>query len=198
MMHTRRGQLAWIVALVVVGTAMLGAAKIKVRAEGDKTFDFTHVRTWDWDHPTPGKVIMARAADDDPEAVRKRLEPTLMDAVASTLQTRGLQQAATGGTPDLKVTYYLIVKLTAGTQELGQFLPATTFWGLPPFAPATTSFKAVQAGSLILDLVAPTKDAVVWRGIAETEVDPSKTDDERKVRLREGVRMLLQKYPPKK
>ena len=177
---------------------MLGAAKIKVRAEGDKTFDFTMSGPGTGTTPTPGKVIMMRAADDDPEAVRKRLEPTVMEAVGSALQSRGLQQAATGGPPDLKLTYYLIVKLTAGTQEIGQFLPATTFWGLPPVCAGRHVVQGGAGGIARLDMVASTKDAVVWRGIAETEVDPSKTDDERKVRLREGVRMLLEKYPPKK
>jgi hypothetical protein len=196
-MQRSRQQLASILTLVVIAGALLGAAKIKVRAEGDKTFDFTTVRTWDWDNPTPGKVIMMRAADDDPEDVRKRLEPTVMEAIGSGLQSRGLQRATTGAA-DLKATYCIVVKLTAGTQEMGQFLPATAFWGLPPFAPAATSFKAVQAGSLVLDLVSSAKNNVVWRGIAETEVDPSKTDDERKVRIREGVRMLVEKYPPKK
>jgi len=196
MRTAHRARLVWILALTMLGSALVGAAKIKVRAEGDKTFDFRSVRTWDWDAPTPGKVIMARAADDDPEAVRKRLEPTLMEAVATSFKSRGLQKATSS--PDLKVTYYVIVKLTAGTQEMGQFLPATTFWGLPPFAQATTSFKAIQAGSLVLDLVSPAKGEVVWRGIAETEVDPSKTDEERKARLREGVQKLLEKYPPKK
>jgi hypothetical protein len=192
-----RARLVWVVALTMLGSGLVGAAKIKVRAEGDKTFDFRSVRTWDWDAPTPGKVIVARSADDDPEALRKRLEPTLMEAVETSFKSRGLQRA-TSSPPDLKVTYYAIVKLTAGAQEMGQFLPATTFWGLPPFAPATTSFKAIQAGSLVLDLVSPAKGDIVWRGIAETEVDPSKSDEERKARLREGVQKLLEKYPPKK
>jgi hypothetical protein len=192
-----RAGIAWVVALSVLGGALLGAAKISVRAEGDKTFDFASARTWAWDMPTPGKVIMMRAADDDPEAVRKRLEPTVMEAVGAALQSRGLQRAS-ASPPDLKITYYVVVKLSAGTQEAGQFLPATTFWGLPPFAPAATSFKAVQEGSLVIDMVASAKDAVVWRGIAETEVDPSKTEDQRKERIREGVRKLLEKYPPKK
>lgn len=192
-----RAQIAWLAALSVLASALLGAAKISVRAEGDKTFDFKTARTWAWDAPTPGKVIMMRAADDNPEDIRLRLEPTVLEAVGAVLPSRGLQKAS-ASPPDLKLTYYLVVKLTAGTQEMGQFLPATTFWGLPPFAPAATSFKAVQAGSLVIDMVASTTNAVVWRGIAETEVDPSKTDDERKVRLREGVSKLLEKYPPKK
>jgi Domain of unknown function (DUF4136) len=193
----RRAPIGWVLVLVMVAGGLLSAAKIKTRSQHDKTYDFRTVRTWDWDNPTPGKVIMLRSQDDDPEPVRQRFESTIMEAVASQLQSRGLARAA-GAPPDLKATYYLIVKYNSSAQEMGQFLPATAFWGLPPFPPATTSFKVVQQGSLVVDLSAPSLESVVWRGIAETEVEPSKTDDERKERMREGIRMILEKFPPKK
>lgn len=190
--------MAWLLALLMLAGALPAAApKIKVRAQGDKTFDFTTVRTWDWDHPTPGKVIALRSHDDDPEALRKRFESAVMDALASQLQLRGLTRAA-DATPDLKATYYLVVKFSSSAQEMGQFLPATPYWGLPPFAPATQSLKMVQEGSLVLDLAAPAKASVVWRAIADTEIVPSKTDDERKERIREAARKMLEKYPMKR
>lgn len=183
--------------MVLAGALPGAAAKIKIRAQADKSYDFTTVHTWDWDNPTPGKVIALRTQDDDPEALRQRFESTVMDAFASQLQQRGLTRA-TQSPPDLKATYYLIVKFSSSAQEMGQFLPATTFWGLPPFPQATTSFKVVQEGSLVLDLAAPAKEAVVWRGIAETEIDVSKTDDERKERIREAARRMLEKFPAKR
>ncbi len=181
-----------VIALIALATALPDAAKIKVRAQGDKTFDFTTVHTWDWDHPTPGKVIALRTQDDDPEALRKRFESTVMEAFDSQFQVRGLARAIP---PDVKVTYYLIVKFNSSAHEMGQFLPATPYWGLPAFAPATQSLKVVQEGSLVLDVVAPSKESVVWRAIAETEIDPSKTDDERKERIREAARKMLEKFP---
>ena len=79
---------------------------------------------------------------------------------------------------------------------MGQFLPATTGWGLPPFAEATTSLKMMNQGSLVLDLSA--KGDVVWRGVAQAKVDFEATDKKREALLREGVRDLLKRYPPKK
>ena len=94
--------------------------------------------------------------------------------------------------------YYLVVKLTAGTQEMGQFLPATTFWGLPPFAQAATSFKAVQEGSLVIDMVASTTSAVVWRGIAETKSIRRRRTTSGRCGSVKAWNKLLEKYPPKK
>ena len=78
---------------------------------------------------------------------------------------------------------------------MGQFLPATTAWGLPPFAPATQSLKIMNQGSLVLDLSA--KGAVVWRGVAQAGVEFDANDKKREALLREAVRDLLKRYPPK-
>src|SRR5436190_21177330 len=105
-MQTRsRFQIASVIAAITLSTTLIGgAAKLKVRAEGDKNYDFGTARTWEWDNPTPGKIIMLRTQDDDPEAVRRQFEETIMNAVASQLQTRGLARAAQTS-PDLKATY---------------------------------------------------------------------------------------------
>jgi Domain of unknown function (DUF4136) len=192
-----RTRIAWALAWIVLAAGLAHAAKIKVRAQGDKKYDFAAVRTWDWDQPTPGKVIALRTQDDDPEALRQRFESTVMEAFTAQMQQRGLTRGSQSS-PALKATYYLIVKFSSSAQEMGQFLPATTFWGLPPFAQATTSFKVVQEGSLVLDLASPARETVVWRGIAETEIELSKTDDERKARIRDAARMILEKFPKKR
>jgi hypothetical protein len=50
-------------------------------------------------------------------------------------------------------------------------------------------------GSLVLDLSA--KDAVVWRGVAQAKISFDIDDKKREALLREGVRDLLKRYPPK-
>ena len=53
-----------------------------MKVEHDKTFDFKPVRTWAWNPKEAGRVIMSRTQDDDPEAMKRRAEPVIMDAVA--------------------------------------------------------------------------------------------------------------------
>ena len=136
---------------------------------------------------------MARTQDDDPEAMKRKAEPMILDAVATEMTRRGLQQAASE--PDL--TRHLLP--AADDQHVGandgQFLPATTAWGLPPFAQATQSLKMMNQGSLVLDLSA--KGVVVWRGVAQAKIEFDADDKKREALLREGVRDLLRRYPPK-
>jgi hypothetical protein len=185
---------ALLIATAIAFTAnTLIVARVKVRVEFDKTFDFKPVRTWGWNPKGPGEVKMARTKDDDPEAARQRAEPIIVEAVTAEMKQRGLQAAT--GEPDLLVTYYLLLTNNMSAQTMGQFLPATTGWGLPPFAPATQSLEMMNRGSLVLDM--STKQAVVWRGVAQAELKMDADPKKRESVLRESVRDLLRRYPPR-
>ena len=166
---------------------------VDVRVDHDKTFDFRPVRTWAWNPERPGEVKMARTQEDDPEAMRLKVEPWILDAVATEMTRRGLQMAASQ--PDLTLTYYLLLTTNTTAQTLGQFLPGTVAWGLPPFQQTTQSLEMMNQGSLVFDLSA--RGAVVWRGVAQAKIDFDATDKKREALLREGVRDLLRRYPPK-
>ncbi|HZL94646.1 MAG TPA: DUF4136 domain-containing protein [Vicinamibacterales bacterium] len=171
----------------------VGLEGVDVNIEHDKAFDFKSARTWAWSPKGAGDVIIARTKDDDPAAVKRKAEPLILDAVAGEMMRRGLQPAASQ--PDLTLTYYLLLTNNMTTQSLGQFLPATTAWGYTLVAPATQSIKMMNEGALVLDLSA--KDVVVWRGIAQARVAFEADDKKREAILREGVRDLFKRYPPK-
>jgi hypothetical protein len=137
---------------------------------------------------------MARTSSDDPEAAKKVAEPWIVDAVTTEIMTRGLQPATSA--PDLTVTYYLLLTTNMTSQTVGQFLPATSAWGLPPFAPATQSLQMMNQGSLVLDLKAKNNE-IVWRGVAQAKISFDATEKKREALVREGVRDLLKRYPPK-
>lgn len=138
---------------------------------------------------------MARASDDDPVAINQRYGPTIVDAIAGELDKHGLARATE--VPDVRMHYYLLVTVGFATQERGQFLPSVPEWGVPPFVPATTAFNIVQTGSLVLDAVSTRLDRVVWRGIAETELDTENSEQERHARIREVARALVKRFPRK-
>ena len=185
---------ALAIATAMVLAIHVGLEGVDVNIEHDKAFDFSSARTWAWNPKGAGDVIIARTKDDDPAAVKKKAEPLILDAVAGELMQRGLQQAA--AQPDLTVTYYLLLSNNMTTQTMGQFLPATTAWGYYLAAPATQSVKMMNQGALVLDL--SVKDVVIWRGVAQARVAFEADDKKREAILREGVRDLFKKYPPKK
>jgi hypothetical protein len=184
------------VAVGLVVATQPGIASVKVRIDRDKEFDFSRIRTWAWNAKESGQVVMARTADDDPETVKKRAEPIITAEVNAIMPSRGPQLAAPGATPDATLMYYLLLTVGTSAQTMGQFLPAVTEWGIPPFSPQTQSLEMMERGSLVLDLTV-NRD-VVWRGVAEAKVDWELTEAKREKLLRDAVRELLKKYPPKK
>ena len=183
---------AWVVATAVVLAVQIALA-VDVKVGFDKEFNFKAVRTWGWKPDGPGKVIMARTPDDDPEAMQKRVDPVLMSEVEAQLTQRGLKAATSA--PDVFVTYFLLLSTEGSAQTIGQFLPGSSVWGLPPFLASTQSLEMVNQGSLVIDLSA--NDAVVWRGFAQANIKIGIDAKKREALLREGVRDLLKRYPPK-
>ncbi len=180
-------------ALWVVG---VDAAKIKVRTEHDKAFNFGAVKTYAWHPDGAGDVKILIADADDPKAVLARFDPVIRPAVEAELARRGLTQA-TSSQPDLLVNYYLLFSAGTSTQTAGQFLPPMVEWGLPPFMASTSSFKVFQQGSLILDMSSPVSKSVVWRGAAATEIDRTRKPAEQDARVRGAITDMLKKFPPK-
>jgi hypothetical protein len=186
---------ATFIPAVVTGIvlAVQTAMAIDVKVGFEKAFDFTRTRTWAWHPDGAGDVRMARSVDDDPVAMKEAAEPVILSAVMTEMDRRGLQFRADA--PDVFVTYYLLLTTGTSTQELGQFLPATTAWGLPPFAPATQSLEMMNQGSFVIDVSA--RQMVVWRGVARAKIKFGEEPARREALLREAIRDLLKKFPPK-
>jgi hypothetical protein len=176
--------------------AMPSGARVKVDSAFDPAADFSNLRAWAWPADAPGQVKMALTKDDDPEPIRKRFEPTVMASVEEALARKGFRKAGAGESPDFLVAYFALISVNTSGQTLGQFLPGTVSWGLPPFDAVATSLKIYEQGSLVLDVMTPTSKPM-WRGVARAEVHRDRPDAERSKRIREAVFDLVEKFPPK-
>ncbi len=193
-MLTRASKLVVLVAaatLLFDVPALLARAEVKV--DFDKAFNFKAVRTWGWNPAGPGEVKMARSQGDDPAKMKARAEPLIVETFTSEMTRGGLQRA--DAAPDLTVTYYLLLTNSISAQTMGQFLPGETAWGLPPFLQSTQSMEIMNRGALVLDFSA--NGTVVWRGVAQAQIKMDADDKKREATVREAVRDLVKRYPPK-
>ena len=184
--------LAVFVAIVIGGQS--GAAKVKTRADFNKAFAFAQAKTWGWNLKGAGEIMVGRTPDDDPAAIKRLAEPAFIKAVGVEMRRRGLTPAA--DTPDLTLTYYLLLTIGSSAQTVGQFLPSTTAWALPPFVASTQSLEFIEQGALVLDL--SSKGEVVWRGVGEAQIKWELDQNQRIALINEAVRKILERYPPKK
>lgn len=182
--------------LLVALAATVVMARAKIQVQRDSKFDFATLKTWAWNPSGPGDVKVWLTAESKSEPVKRTYEPVIMKAVEDELARRGLPRAS-GGQADFNVTYYVLITASTNSQQMGQFLPPVTQYGVPPFAPATTSLKIFPQGSLVLDIASPDPNHVVWRAVAQAEVELDKTEAQRSVRLRNIVRDVVAKLPRK-
>jgi Domain of unknown function (DUF4136) len=192
--HPSRRRLA--AALMVAVSAVVLSAKVKVDVMHDPEFDFRPAKTFAWHPDGAGEVKVLVKNSGDPQKLRERFEPVIRPAVEQALAAKGLTPAQ-GGSPDLYASYYLLITAGDSSQAMGQFLSPTMEWGIPPFQGATQSLKIYEQGSLILDLSSPSLKSAVWRGVAKAEIDRQRTEPQRDDRIREAVREMVKKYPPK-
>jgi Domain of unknown function (DUF4136) len=190
MIRTRLFAIAMTAAVFLLADSAL--ARIDVKIDFDKAFNFTAVRTWRFDPAGNGEVKMARTQKDDPDAVKAVAEPIIVDAVTTEMQLLKLQRA---DSPDVIVRYFLLLTTNQTAQTMGQFLPGTVAWGLPPFEQTTQSLKLMNQGSLVIDLAA--NGNVVWRGIAQAKLKFDADFKKREAVIREAVHDLLRRFPPK-
>ena len=181
----------------VVFSGALSAAKINVKVQSDPKFDGAGLRTWAWATDGPGQVIMARSSKDDPAPIQKTFGPTIEDAIGKELGLRGITSADVSRA-DLHAHYYLLISVGFNTQQFGQFLPAVPEWGIPPFTGGNQAYEIISTGSVVLDLISTSAKRIVWRGIAQSELESERTDEQRHARIREAMHTLLQKYPKQK
>ena len=172
-------------------------ARVKVRTEFDPKADFTKLKTFAWPSDGYGQVKMMLTKDDDPEALRKRFEPTLIAAVEASLTAKGMVKAPAGQPADCLVAYFALISINTEAQTVGQFLPSTVAWGVPPFLSTTSSLKIFEQGSLVVDVWTPDKQPM-WRGVAQAEMHREKPQPEREKRVRETITDILKQFPPKK
>jgi hypothetical protein len=186
-----------LVLLFASVTSGLAAPKVKIRTQADKTFSLKNLRTWDWHADGAGEVkLMTTAMDmERSKQVHATLDPIITKAIEKELSARGFERKPGGA--DFIVNYYVLTVPGTASNQMGQFLPSVAEYGLPPIPQATTMLRAFERGSLVLDVTSPAKKSVVWRGIAETEVDRELPDDVRRARLEKAIQDIVKKLPTK-
>jgi hypothetical protein len=184
-------------ALLANAAIVIGAPKVKIRTQADKTFSFKNLRTWDWHADGAGEVKLMTTAMEAEQSKQwhATLDPIITAAVEKELTARGFERKPGGA--DIIVNYYVLTVPGTSSNEMGQFLPSVAEYGLPPIPRATTMLRAFERGSLVIDVTSPSLKSVVWRGIAETEVDRELTDEARKARIEKAIQDIVKKLPAK-
>jgi hypothetical protein len=145
-----------------------------VKHDYDLEADFSNLKTYDW-MPDPGVVMgLVQEAIEGNTLLDKRIKSAVNDQLAA----KGYQQKTDD--PDFLVVYYVSVR-----EKLKD-------WGNE----YDGRVRMLQEGTLILDVVDPEKDEVIWRGVASRTLEKNPTPEKREENINNAVKKLLDKFPP--
>jgi hypothetical protein len=183
-----------LLSLTLAAAIVAGDVRIKVMHR-DKAFDLKGVRTWAWHPDGAGGVKMALTANDDPEKMRARVEPTIKQTVQEALTARGVTLAAAGQTPDVYLTYYVLLSTNMAAETAEVFGATTPEWTLPPVAMPTTNLEVIERGSLVIDVASAATRSLVWRAVAQAEIERARSEPDRLGRIQRAISDLIKRWP---
>jgi len=179
---------AWGVlgALMMVGA---GCATMNVQTDAapDAAQTTAGYRTYAW---------LPLQAED--RAHNPALVPQVQQSADRELAAKGYQRIDSGE-PDFRIGWHANVENRTEVEQINPYYGYVwdpTFFG--PYAyPGAVAVREYREGTLVLDVVDASTNKLVWRGSAEAEVPASASLHERAEKIDEGVKRILEKFPPK-
>ncbi|AKD03000.1 DUF4136 domain-containing protein [Pontibacter korlensis] len=163
----------------------------------DPTVNFTQFRTFNWYRAEVPKPI---AGGSGPQ-FNLLLDQKIKEAIASELVKDGLRPEAEN--PDLLIAYDLAID-TSQINTTDYSFPegfgyGYSYWfgyrfryttdNLPNYTP----IQSFPTGTLVIDIIDPDTNQLLWRGHAEAGLNPSSQDVER---INVAVANIMSEFPP--
>ena len=176
-----QGWLSGIVAMLAA--CAVGCTSIDVKTDFDQTVDFSRFKTFAFARMTDlnqGGVL-------DNSLLRHRIET----GIERELRQKGLTQTDLDHNPDLLVHYWVGVKDKQLVQTTG---PAYGRYGWGAGYGGGVSTYEYREGTLVTDLVEPTKKTLVWR--ASMVADLKDSVKENAELTNKAIKKAFENYPP--
>ncbi len=176
-----------LLSTLTVLTFLAGCATAaKVNYQHDPTANFSGLKTYSWASMEPLKT-------EDPRVDPTKVDARIRQAIDSELAVKGYQKVNSGG--DFQVLYHAAVEHKIDTQRQDIYADAGEFgrsW--MGWEDVTTEF---DVGSLVLDILDPKSEKLIWRSSANKTIDLEASEAEKDARVHGAVHDMLANFPPK-
>jgi hypothetical protein len=174
------------VGLMSILGLLAACSPIQVQTDHDPAANFSALRTYAWLQKTAD-------APRDPRIDNDLLDSRVHAAVNDELDRKGYREAAEN--PDFRVTYHVMVQNKFDVQSFPVYYGYG--FGRVGAAGGDVRVSEYEQGTLILDVVDSRTNDLVWRGSAQARIVPDRTPQERTKLIRDAVREMLERFPPR-
>jgi hypothetical protein len=164
--------------LVLVALVLPACTTLDAQTEYDLTTDFSRYRTFSF--ADPADIGEERTPDE--AVVRDRIEPV----ISETLKDKGLQLVRSDQQPDLAVYYWVNIQAKQKRAWHSGYS-----WGARHGGGRTA--YPYREGTLVLDLVEPSKQELVWRATTVAPLEQTRKDN--LDLAAKAIEQALAKYP---
>ncbi len=177
--------------LVVLALAigLAGCQTYNVQTDWDASIAFDGLQRFHFVEPP---VIEGADPFADNSLLRKRVR----FAVETVLEDRGFRLVESPDEADFLVTYAVILDDQVRVDGISSSAGGLRRRGIGVgHVYSTTNVRAYQESTLILDLLDPSSEELLWRGWG-TGIVGTRSRDRRGEQMEQGVRAILEKFPP--
>lgn len=178
--------------------ALAGCTTVQVTTDYSRNTDFSKFQTF--------SLYQERPAQPRDASVNfnQSLDNYLRSAIRQTLSSKGLRFDSSN--PDLKVAYDVAVNTEVAVNTNYTYPPGFgygySYWygyrydyGFNNFPATYKTINQYKEGTVVVDLINPDTNELVWRGVGEAAVDMTGGIDQEKIN--KIVSEILKEYPPK-
>ena len=186
---------------LALGCALLpSCASVRIDSDWDPAVDFSKLSCWSWKSPPQKRTGRVRYDEDGPFAGRVRR------AVERTMKNRGFTKLQTGE-PDFRIDFFLVVEDKTDVTAVNNYYGYGPGWGWRygyhsgwGYGPQGFGTQVVadqyKQGTLILDIVSPDTNQLIWRGSASARLADNPKPQKSQARIDDAVQKILDRFPP--
>jgi hypothetical protein len=161
---------------------------LRTSHDQDPKANFSNLKTWAWLPTSMAPQLNGHApeANGRRTAVHSELNRArVRSAIENELARKGFKMAW-----DAPPDFYVAPRLLTGERIEAEDVHSSYGW--------TQDLKVYDEGALIIDVIRPSDDRLIWRGAGADVLDPKRTTEEREKKIGEAVKAILEPFPPKK
>ena len=185
-----------LLATTLLGVA--GCATYTVNSDYDADFDFSALKTFNW------------TSDSQPETGEPRIDNPLLNskvrsAVNQTLASKGYEKV-TSDAADFLVQYHIAIEEKSDIMTVDTAYPAAGPTAMPGgfnaigysagYRRAESYVVNYEEGTLLIDIVDPKSEQLIWRGSVQKVVEPSTSPEKKNANINKAVQKALKAFPP--
>jgi hypothetical protein len=174
--------------LLTLGLALgVGCQSMQVTTDFDRFFRFGSARTYAWLPDPSGHA-------GDPLLHNDLIDGRVRAAVDRELQTHGYTRVPVDEA-DIHVTYYLGLETVVSWRMVSQSYHYSSA-GFADRHRTETYLRQFEQGTLLIDVLDPSRRRLVWRGTAQARVRRNTDPEQREAQIAEAVAQILDRFPP--